>query len=652
MLENKLLAIPKQELGIEDLVRLTDRRVVRAMVEHNLSELQGASFYRDRKGIFKDGVTNHILTKEGSLIVHDLEVLPEHIRRFLEKDGRVTQTRNGIEARGARYLAAIDPNISVPQKLHVYREDFVDGINALKKSGVDSREQYKTVSPVLDYIKNTAVTLLNAYIQKEKIGNFRMEDSSYQNQRAALIRLTRKAIVAFYGSLLDELTSEQMQDLFDESASVLISNVCDELALGFKDYTFSSDYLVRPEASHPLTNLATAYLISERYPTTETIVGFPAGSTELACLTAEALEHYSPDNSVELILLPFSLHSSKKQFRGHDIKSSESSMMKRVRAYRPVIDGKKVLLIDDNSSTGRTMQKAAEIIHQYGHPLSLNCAVAESDIIRTEIDLNESKRTHIANPVLYKDSVGILPVSKKLRPKHNLREVMEQKKLAIYYKKKAEEASGLEERIKYEVFADGAEQPTYVYFDKHTGDEIIDMFHGTFLSNFYTASVRLKGVWYPSVEHAYQSAKFDPESIRSLSKEKQEEIREFLRVKGYGRSIADLSTIFADNTITSGIIKVVADRLKEFGIVAADWDERRVDTMTRLLIQKFQDPKLARQILETGDKILIEGNDWEDTFWGVNKNSRKGRNILGRLLMNIREKLRTGELKLVNPPEN
>ncbi len=36
--------------------------------------------------------------------------------------------------------------------------------------------------------------------------------------------------------------------------------------------------------------------------------------------------------------------------------------------------------------------------------------------------------------------------------------------------------------------------------------------------------------------------------------------------------------------------------------------------------------------------MLIEGNTWRDTFWGIYEG--KGENNLGKLLMKIREELR------------
>lgn len=126
-----------------------------------------------------------------------------------------------------------------------------------------------------------------------------------------------------------------------------------------------------------------------------------------------------------------------------------------------------------------------------------------------------------------------------------------------------------------------------------------------FLSNFWGVSVDLDGVTYPSVENAYQAAKVRPEERQS-----------FVHCSA-----------------------AVAKRLGREVKIAADWEEVKVDIMRDLLAQKFAaSTVLARRLVETGDAVLVEGNSWGDTFWG--KCRGKGENMLGRLLMEQRAKLR------------
>ena len=60
--------------------------------------------------------------------------------------------------------------------------------------------------------------------------------------------------------------------------------------------------------------------------------------------------------------------------------------------------------------------------------------------------------------------------------------------------------------------------------------------------------------------------------------------------------------------------------------------------MYDLLKRKFEIPELRDLLLATGEQELIEGNHWGDVYWG--KVGDKGKNMLGRLLMLIREELR------------
>lgn len=136
----------------------------------------------------------------------------------------------------------------------------------------------------------------------------------------------------------------------------------------------------------------------------------------------------------------------------------------------------------------------------------------------------------------------------------------------------------------------------------------IDSFDGDyrFLSNFYKASVVLDGSVYETVEHAYQAAKtLDPSErvkVRRCSSPG--------RAKKAGRQLS----------------------------IRKDWEEKKLDTMRQLVLAKFlRSRKLAKALLETGEAQLVEGNNWNDTFWGVCRG--KGDNHLGKILMWVRSVL-------------
>ena len=84
-------------------------------------------------------------------------------------------------------------------------------------------------------------------------------------------------------------------------------------------------------------------------------------------------------------------------------------------------------------------------------------------------------------------------------------------------------------------------------------------------------------------------------------------------------------------------------------ILRPDWEDVKVDIMLFALRCKFNwknNPILCKRLINTGLKELVEVNYWGDTFWGYDRNLNRGKNILGRLLMLIREELKQ------NMPDN
>lgn len=70
----------------------------------------------------------------------------------------------------------------------------------------------------------------------------------------------------------------------------------------------------------------------------------------------------------------------------------------------------------------------------------------------------------------------------------------------------------------------------------------------------------------------------------------------------------------------------------------AGWDKMAVSVMLTFLNQKFEEPYLADKLKATGSRRIAETNDWGDTYWGENSD-QIGENVLGRLLMLVRERL-------------
>ena len=71
-----------------------------------------------------------------------------------------------------------------------------------------------------------------------------------------------------------------------------------------------------------------------------------------------------------------------------------------------------------------------------------------------------------------------------------------------------------------------------------------------------------------------------------------------------------------------------------------DWEEVKDEVMLQALRMKFsQNPEIAKELLATGDAILIE-HTRNDVYW-ADGGDGSGKNKLGLLLMQVREELKT-----------
>jgi ribA/ribD-fused uncharacterized protein len=75
-----------------------------------------------------------------------------------------------------------------------------------------------------------------------------------------------------------------------------------------------------------------------------------------------------------------------------------------------------------------------------------------------------------------------------------------------------------------------------------------------------------------------------------------------------------------------------------------------------LRLKFTQNPELRRRLLDTGDAVLVEGNTWHDNYWGTCTFRRcsktKGKNMLGKLLMQVRQELADGNASAMSSPHS
>lgn len=127
-----------------------------------------------------------------------------------------------------------------------------------------------------------------------------------------------------------------------------------------------------------------------------------------------------------------------------------------------------------------------------------------------------------------------------------------------------------------------------------------------FLSNFYPCTVTYEGITYPTTEHAFQAAKtLDIEAREYISR-----LETAGQAKRSGRNVK----------------------------IRSDWEEVKLQVMYNICKLKFTKSNFAQKLLSTREQELVEGNTWNDIFWG--KCNSRGQNNLGKILMKIREEIK------------
>ena len=126
-----------------------------------------------------------------------------------------------------------------------------------------------------------------------------------------------------------------------------------------------------------------------------------------------------------------------------------------------------------------------------------------------------------------------------------------------------------------------------------------------FLSNFHPSPVAMGDKVWPTVEHAYQASKTLDTGLRE--------------------------------TIRMAATPGQAKRLGRILTLRRDWEAVKDGIMLDLLREKFRSEPLKTALLRTHPHILMEGNTWNDTYWGVCRGV--GKNMLGTLLMQVRDEL-------------
>jgi ribA/ribD-fused uncharacterized protein len=151
-------------------------------------------------------------------------------------------------------------------------------------------------------------------------------------------------------------------------------------------------------------------------------------------------------------------------------------------------------------------------------------------------------------------------------------------------------------------------------------------------SNFYSVQVTFNGITYPTSEHAYQAAKFLPNTP---------EEREYIDIISKANT-PGIALILANQKNVGGYkwrtdLNPIIQKYLNLGVkMRPDWDDVKIRIMALVVHDKFMyNERLKKLLVSTGERSIAE-HTHRDKFWADGADG-SGKNWLGRILMALRD---------------
>ena len=345
--------------------------------------------------------------------------------RFYREDGRTHLVKDagspsegkGINLRGDNFYVCLDTSLDPKTKIVKIKKDVSQAIQVLQRvdrSTINTPENYFCYFGVLDYLKIHSLAMYHALTYDERFGKFpdgEQERERYEAAKQRAAGVMRDCVRMQYQHLLglpfdSDITPESLQKRYGGVINELERKMQD-LRHNARSAKRINKYFRYPELHHPLVIALGAQEAVREYSDVDMIVGIPTGGTETAIVSQLLFEDIHK-RKPPIHYLPLSLHS---EIRISDTQNVQSLSDKIVAGnIHEEVVGKKILLIDDNSSTGQTLENITDALTKRGaHEVFLH--VGEFDA-RRWIDAPHgiSDTLTYFNPNMSPTTTGIAPM--------------------------------------------------------------------------------------------------------------------------------------------------------------------------------------------------------------------------------------------------
>lgn len=317
---------------------------------------------------------------------------------------------NGIYGlRGPRYFVCVDERYNPTQRMNNMLHELhvaLATIDAIDRKTLRPEDLLSYLG-VLDNAKQQALTIFHALTYDERRSGI-PDNPQYLTLRSHLFEIAVGTTRSFYEACLGRNFTSLPSP---SDARCLIDEIGQHGPI-----TDSKRFKIQ-ELDNPLKIMLSAYSVATNAPV-ETVIGFPSGGTQMAIVTALANEllHDLPPQATNIVSVPLSQHSGTTKVGARPI--SDNLLQSSVGMFSDVIRGKHVIIVDDNSSTGATMERGTIAI-QRQNPASIRRGVCEIDpkrmLVRARMPLVNGRVTGVADlrHDIFKCAAGVAPITQQ-----------------------------------------------------------------------------------------------------------------------------------------------------------------------------------------------------------------------------------------------
>ena len=157
---NRNISLDKKSLGVNELDANINKEEVRSVVKNN--EAEARKLLLSMPNVDKRVVSffEENTLPDGSVDVSGFDFSSQFFKKESESVGGKLSTTRGYD-----YICSLDSALTSVQKIKKYQETALRVMESLNNSTLSKLEKLL----LLDYLKNSLITILNAFVYQEKV---------------------------------------------------------------------------------------------------------------------------------------------------------------------------------------------------------------------------------------------------------------------------------------------------------------------------------------------------------------------------------------------------------------------------------------------------------------------------------------------------